>query len=450
MEKGSQNKVNGTRTREEVPSFDFMTHSIRGLFGLTVFSGIFLAVHYIPAFSQAFSSVVRLNEEVPFGWMARRLHAAGGSLLLILFLFHLLRVFYSGAYKVRPRIAWVLEILLLFYALWTNFTGSVLPLSQAAYWGATTILSNVSSLPWVGRGTVEFIRGGKELGGAALVRFYSMHVGFSVLIGLFLFFYYRMGLTGRKEGNGALPAQHFAVVSAVTALLLVLTTFVPGWFMDSLKEAANPTLNPERISFPWYLLFLPETLPLFSATYPFWSLFLLMIVLLLLFFLPYLDRNPEQGLLIRPFAMALAAAFLVAGIYFSLVGSANARYGQGVVVPNEGLSPVGMHGARVFAEKNCAYCHQIAGKEGRRQGPDLTVVTQRGRSRDWIQRFIYNARLYQPGTAMPRYEIPLDDLEALSTYLLSLDPRKDAFKTIDRTHFMDVSFYLEFEGEGRR
>jgi hypothetical protein len=78
------------------------------------------------------------------------------------------------------------------------------------------------------------------------------------------------------------------------------------------------------------------------------------------------------------------------------------------------------------------------------------VVTQRGRSRDWIQRFIYNARLYQPGTAMPRYEIPLDDLEALSTYLLSLDPRKDVFKTVDRTHFMDVSFYLESQGEGKR
>jgi quinol-cytochrome oxidoreductase complex cytochrome b subunit len=163
-----------------------------------------------------------------------------------------------------------------------------------------------------------------------------MHVGFSVLIGLFLFFYYRMGLTGRKAGDAVSSTQHFAVVSAVTVLLLVLTTFVPGWFMDFLKEAANPTLNPERISFPWYFLFLPETLPLFSATYPFWSLFLLMIILLSLFLLPYMDRNPEKGLLLRPFAMALAAAFLVAGIYFSLVGSANARYGQGMVVPNKG------------------------------------------------------------------------------------------------------------------
>ena len=442
--------MNGTEMKEEVPSFHFMAYSIWGLFGLTVFSGIFLAVHYVPTFSQAFSSVGRLNEEVPFGWVARRLHAAGGSLLLLLLLFHLLRVFYSGAYKVRPRIAWVLEILLLFCALWVNFTGSVLPLSQAAYWGTTTIFSNVSSLPLIGRVIVEFLRGGKELGGAALVRFYSMHVGFSVLISLFLFFYYRMGLTGRKAGDAVSSTQHFAVVSAVTVLLLILTTFAPGWFMDSLKESANPTLNPERIFSPWYFFFLPETLPLFSAAYPFWSMLLLVIVLLSLFLLPYMDRNPEQNLLLRPFAMALVAAFLVAGIYFSFVGSVNARYGLRMVVPNKGLSTIGMRGARVFAEKNCAYCHQIAGKEGRRQGPDLTGVTQRGRSRDWIQRFVYNARLYQPGTAMPRYEIPLDDLEALSTYLLSLDPRKDTFKAVDRTHFMDVSFYLESQGEGKR
>jgi hypothetical protein len=80
----------------------------------------------------------------------------------------------------------------------------------------------------------------------------------------------------------------------------------------------------------------------------------------------------------------------------------------------------------------------------------MTVVAQRGRSRDWIQRFIFNARLYQPGTAMPRYEIPLDDLEALSAYLLSLDGRKETFTAMDRFHLREMSIYSEFQREEKR
>jgi hypothetical protein len=80
-------------------SFDFLTCSIWGVMALTVLSGIFLAVYYVPAFSQAFSSLRGIREQIPFGWMFRRLHAAGGSFLLLLLLLHLARVFYAGAYK---------------------------------------------------------------------------------------------------------------------------------------------------------------------------------------------------------------------------------------------------------------------------------------------------------------------------------------------------------------
>jgi len=61
----------------------------------------------------------------------------------------------------------------------------------------------------------------------------------------------------------------------------------------------------------------------------------------------------------------------------------------------------------------------------------MSVVLQRNRTSEWVQRFILNARLYQPGTTMPGYEIPLEDLEGLSAYLLSLDPKKKKFQTID-------------------
>ena len=440
MEKETQNEVGQIMMRRE----------IWGLFALIVFTGVFLSVHYVPTFNQAFSTVERLAGKIPFGWMIRRLHGAGGSLFFLLIVIHLMRTFYTGAYKARPRAAWVLEVLLVFTTVSINFTGSFLPLSQSAFWGTTTILSSFSSLPWIGGIAVEFLRGGKELGGTALIRFYSMHTGFSILAALFLFIHHRMDRRGKTSGETVSTNQDLLSALVITSLLLVIITFAPSWFIDPLKEAANPTVNPERIHLPWYLLFVPETLPLFSGAYPFGLLAFLVLVLLLLFLLPSLDRNPERRLLLRPFAMALSAAFVVTGIYFSLIGSTHAHYGERVIVPDRTLSAVELRGAKVFAEKNCAYCHQVTGKLGRRQGPDLTVVAEHGRSRDWVQRFIYNARLYQPGTTMPRYEIPLEDLEALSAYVLSLDRRKETFKAMDPSHLILLYSYSNFQKGGGR
>jgi len=74
----------------------------------------------------------------------------------------------------------------------------------------------------------------------------------------------------------------------------------------------------------------------------------------------------------------------------------------------------------------------------------MAVVRQRKRSPEWIQRFILNARIYQPGTTMPRYEIPLEDLEGLSAYLLSLDPQNRKFMAVDRRQFLDYAPFLQF------
>ena len=221
------------------------------------------------------------------------------------------------------------------------------------------------------------------------------------------------------------------------ALLLAAITFVPDWFSDPLVEAVNPLSNPEGIFLPWYLLFLEETLKFLTRAYPVLSLVTLVFFVVLLFFLPYIDRNPERRILLRPVSLGLGTAVLVAGLYFSFVGIANARYGERIVLPDRTLLVSEMRGARVYLEKNCAYCHQIFGREGRREGPDMSGVILRKRSSEWIQRFILNPRIHQPGTTMPRYEIPLEDLEGLAAYLLSLDPQKQKFQSIERRRFLD-------------
>ena len=422
----------------------FFTYALWGTFALTFFSGIFMAVYYIPTFAQAFSSVERVNEMVPFGWLIRRAHGVGGNFFLILLLLYLLRVFYDGEYKIGPRAGWVLGILSSFLTVWTNFTGFFLPLSQAAFWGTATVLANLSSIPWIGGFVVDFFRGGKELGGTALVRLYSMHIGFSALSGLLFFWHHWLKSCGRNpEEDDRQRFKGYLFAAAVAGLFLASVAFAPEWFADRLKEAANPMVNPERVSPPWYFLFLEETLKFTFRDYPTWSLVAAVLIPLLLFLLPYIDRNPERSILLRPLALGLGAAFFVAWLYFTLLGTANARYGEKIILPDKTLSASEMRGARVFAEKNCAYCHQVFGKEGRREGPDMAVVRQRKRSPEWIQRFILNARIYQPGTTMPRYEIPLEDLEGLSAYLLSLDLHNKKFMAVDRRQFLDYAPFLQ-------
>jgi ubiquinol-cytochrome c reductase cytochrome b subunit len=311
------------------------------------------------------------------------------------------------------------------------------------------VLSNLSSIPWVGSFVVDFIRGGKELGGSALIRLYSMHLGFSALIALLLFRHRRLKFAGRETEEGS-PQRFKAALfaAAVVGILVACVTFIPGWFSDPLKEAANPMINPERVSPPWYFLFLEETLKFLARDYPSWSFVLTALVAVLIFFLPHIDRNPERSLLNRPLALGVGAAFLVVLVYFSLLGTANARYGEKIILPDKTLSAQEVRGAVVFAEKNCAYCHQVFGREGRREGPDMAVVRQRQRSPEWVQRFILNARVSQPGTTMPRYEIPLEDLEALSAYLLSLGSQGNKFVAVDRKPFLDYAPFLQFGGAG--
>jgi ubiquinol-cytochrome c reductase cytochrome b subunit len=317
-----------------------------------------------------------------------------------------------------------------------NLTGFLLPLSQSAFWGTANVLSDLASITWIGDFVAHLLRGGKELGGAALIRFYGAHIGIALLMGL-LFFKTYQGLA-----TGKMAWRHLPSLVVVLGLTLTVTTFLPDWFSDPLEEVANPMANPEHAIPPWYFLFFEEAIRFFTGAYPFWSGVALVFSLGLLLLLPFVDRSPEQNLLLRPMILGLGSAWIAIFIYFSLLGAANAHYGERVILPAGPLSSAVVGGARVFAQKNCAYCHQVFGREGRREGPDMSVVAQRNRSPDWIRRYILNARLYQPGTTMPRYEIPLEDLEALSAYLLSLDSKKGSPKAVDRKELLDFGFSL--------
>jgi mono/diheme cytochrome c family protein len=259
-----------------------------------------------------------------------------------------------------------------------------------------------------------------------------MHLFFGALIAFLLLTHDRGAPLGEEEERADRSAKNLWTLGWVSILLFGVIPFRPDWFADPLRQAANPTLSVAGINPPWFFVFLQEVLAFVNSAYPVFAWLLCSLALLLLFSLPYFDRNPEKNLLQRPVSLSVGAALLLGIVYFTLVGMAGAHYGEKVVLPENQLTAAEVRGAQVYALKNCAFCHQVLGHQGRREGPDMAVVRQRNRSPEWIQRFILNARLYQPGTTMPKYEIPLEDLEGLSAYLLSLDPTRRLFQTVDR------------------
>jgi len=145
-------------------------------FAIQVLSGIYLLAYYIPHPDYAFKSIQLITTQVPLGWLIRRVHIIGAHFLLILVVIHMLKVFFSQAYKPPRELHWISGVMLLFLVLAMNFTGYLLPWSQLSYWATTVATSVPDSIPVVGRLLVQFLRGGTMVCTATLGRFYIMHI----------------------------------------------------------------------------------------------------------------------------------------------------------------------------------------------------------------------------------------------------------------------------------
>lgn len=167
-------------------------------FGLQVVSGIFLLMHYSPHPEHAFESVQHISNDVAFGWLVRRVHAIGASFMVVLVLFHMFRVVYTGAYKPPRELHWISGFILLNLTLAMGFSGYLLPWTQLSYWAATVGTSIPGSVPFLGDYIVHWIRGGPMITGRTLGRFFAMHV--MVLPGLMAAFMGAHFLMIRKSG----------------------------------------------------------------------------------------------------------------------------------------------------------------------------------------------------------------------------------------------------------
>jgi quinol-cytochrome oxidoreductase complex cytochrome b subunit len=146
------------------------------LFSILYISGMYLMFFYHPAVPEAYFDMHNLSTGVAFGQFVRNIHRWSAHLMVLVVFLHMLRVFYSGAYR-RPRqFNWLVGVGLLILTLGLSFTGYLLPWDQLAFW-ATTVGTNIAGyVPLLGDTARRVLLGGPDVSGAALLRFYVLHI----------------------------------------------------------------------------------------------------------------------------------------------------------------------------------------------------------------------------------------------------------------------------------
>ncbi len=143
-------------------------------FIMLVISGVLLAVYYIPEPTQAYNSIIFIEENVTGGRYIRNLHRFSSNAFLVLMFLHILRVILTGAFLSR-KYNWIIGLFLLFLSIFTGYTGYLLPMDQLAYWATQTGAELIKILPF-GDYIYNIIIPDTIGGKLSLIRFYALHI----------------------------------------------------------------------------------------------------------------------------------------------------------------------------------------------------------------------------------------------------------------------------------
>ncbi len=245
------------------------------LFIVQAITGVLLTFYYVPTPEQAYESIQTITYDIRFGWYIRGLHKWSANLMVVALLLHMMRTFFTGAYR-KPREGnWVLGCLLLLITLGFGFTGYSLLYEQLSYWGATVAGNILNAVPLIGPQLADFLRGGSTVGSNMLTRLFVFHIGAlpTLMIGVLLAHLLLMRTHGVSEL--ASPAEsdakrfkfipdHLFTELGLAMFLMFLLSFLAIVFPAGVGPKADPLTTPEHIKPEWYFFWAFRWLKLMS------------------------------------------------------------------------------------------------------------------------------------------------------------------------------------------
>lgn len=282
-------------------------------FAIQGITGFMLVFYYKPTLEEANQSVARIMMEIPLGWIIRSVHTWSAFFMIAIVFIHLLSIWITKAYRKPRELTWMSGVFLLFVTLGFGFTGYLLPWDDLSL-SATKVGTDIPrSIPVIGAWVTKFLRGGDDVTGDTLTRFFGFHVCvlpvlIFVLLAIHVFLIQKHGMSLplhvelRNEKVKETPFwpnfiyREMIVWLILVGVLLTVAIFLPP-SLDKAADLMAPA--PEGIKPEWYFLFLFQLLKIFPAQILFISgdtiaVLLILVGVILFFFLPLIDNKPAR------------------------------------------------------------------------------------------------------------------------------------------------------------
>ncbi|MER5971016.1 ubiquinol-cytochrome c reductase cytochrome b subunit [Streptomyces sp. NPDC002055] len=162
-------------------------------FIIIILTGVYLTLFFHPAMnevvyhgsyvplqgvrmSEAYASALDISFDVRGGLLIRQIHHWGALIFIAAMTVHMMRVFFTGAFRKPREVNWLFGFLLLVLGMFTGFTGYSLPDDLLSGTGVRFMEGAVLSMPIVGTYISFFLFGGEFPGMDFVPRFFSIHV----------------------------------------------------------------------------------------------------------------------------------------------------------------------------------------------------------------------------------------------------------------------------------
>jgi len=291
---------------------------------LQIVTGVWLAMNYKPDADLAFGSVEFIMRDVEWGWLIRYLHSTGASAFFIVIYLHMFRGLMYGSYRKPRELLWIIGMIVYLVMMATAFMGYLLPWGQMSFWGAQVIVNLFSAVPFVGEELGVWIRGDYVISDVTLNRFFALHFLLPFILAALVFVHivalHRVGsnnpdgieIKKNKDENGipkdGIPLHPYysvkdiAGVAGFLFLFAAVLFYAPemgGYFIEHPNfEPANPLKTPDHIAPVWYFTpfyaILRAVPSIAGSAFP--GVIAMFGSILIMFFLPWLDRSPVKSI----------------------------------------------------------------------------------------------------------------------------------------------------------
>ena len=308
------------------------------LFGIQVATGILLLLYYRPSSGEAFESVQFLMTRVPFGWLIRSIHSWSANLLVFVLFLHMFSAFFLKAFRKPRELTWLTGVALMALMMGFGFSGYLLPWNTLAFFATQVGTEVAGRVPMVGEFALRLLRGGDQVTGATLTRFYGIHVAIlpaltTAILGAHLLLVQKHGMSvppkveAEVERTGE-PLRSYPFLPSfllrdaigwcgALGVLAGLAALSP-W---ELGEKADPYASaPAGIRPEWYFGWMFQSLKMLPAHILGFEGEVLGILAitaagLVWFAVPFLDRTPKPG---NRVSLAFVAGGWLALVYMAV------------------------------------------------------------------------------------------------------------------------------------